>query len=43
MKLREITRNKKLKKKLRKNKGLNFVFFVGLVITANYGDLFLDA
>jgi hypothetical protein len=40
MKLRVITGKKKLKKKLRKKKGLNFVFFVGVVITANYGDFF---
>jgi hypothetical protein len=42
MKLRKITR-KKIKKKLKIKKRLNFVFFGGLVITANYGYLFLDA
>jgi hypothetical protein len=35
MKLRVITGSKKLKKKLRKKKGLKFVFFDGSVITAN--------
>ncbi len=42
MKLRDITR-KKNKNNIQENFFLNFVFFGGLVITANYGDLFLDA
>jgi hypothetical protein len=43
MKLREITRNKNKNINLGKKKRLNFGFFGGLVITANYGDLFLEA
>ena len=37
MKLRVI----KIKKKFKKKKSLKIVFFGGLVITANYGEVFL--